>query len=78
MHVFSPLRTCSVELHVSQQGVSASLGGLLSGVAGWEDVRLMAPQAELRLLLCGVTSLIDPKRMGYLSALKAISFCLLS
>ena len=55
----------SIESTASWQGVAAAPHGSVSGIQGWHDVCLLAPQAELRLLLCGVTHLIDPKRMGY-------------
>lgn len=39
-----------------------SKGTLADVVPGWADVRLLAPRAELRLLLCGGSDLIDPHR----------------
>ena len=33
---------------------------------GWADLRLLAPRAEVRLLLCGGTSLIDGHKLCYL------------
>eukprot|EP00803_Ostreobium_quekettii_P001217 evm.model.scf_1457.3 EVM.evm.TU.scf_1457.3 scf_1457:18929-26380(+) len=42
-------------------------------VEGWEDVRLLAPKAELKLLVCGSASAIDAKRLSYLGeALRAL------
>ncbi|CAD7704105.1 unnamed protein product [Ostreobium quekettii] len=42
-------------------------------VEGWEDVRLLAPKAELKLLVCGSTAAIDAKRLSYLGeALRAL------
>lgn len=41
--------------------------------AGWEDVRLLAPKAELKLLVCGGASAIDAARLSYLGeALRAL------
>ncbi len=41
--------------------------------AGWSDIRLLAPRAELRLLLTGDTTLIDSSRLSYLGeALRAL------
>ena len=39
--------------------------GIASAVPNWEDVRLLAPHAELRLLACGQASLIQPHRLRY-------------
>lgn len=42
-------------------------------VAGWSDLRLLAPRAELRLLLCGGSSLIDSHKLSFLGeALRAL------
>lgn len=42
-------------------------------VAGWSDLRLLAPRAELRLLLCGGSSLIDSHKLSFLGeALRAM------
>ncbi|KAK9844911.1 hypothetical protein WJX74_008601 [Apatococcus lobatus] len=47
--------------------------GIAAAVPGWEDVRLLAPHAELRLLVCGQPSLIDAHRLSFLGeALRAI------
>jgi hypothetical protein len=37
--------------------------GVAPAVPGWENVRLLAPHAELRLLVCGQASLIDAHRL---------------
>ncbi len=37
--------------------------GVAAAVPGWENVRLLAPHAELRLLACGQSSLIDADRL---------------
>ncbi len=37
--------------------------GVARAVPGWENVRLLAPHAELRLLACGQSSLIDAQRL---------------
>jgi len=40
---------------------------------GWADIRLLAPRAELRLLLTGNSSLIDSTRLSFLGeALRAL------
>ncbi len=40
--------------------------------AGWSDIRLLAPRAELRLLLTGRSDLLDKDRLSYLGeALRA-------
>ncbi|GMH36559.1 hypothetical protein BSKO_04427 [Bryopsis sp. KO-2023] len=42
-------------------------------VEGWEDVRLLAPKAELKLLVCGGATAIDAARLSYLGeALRAL------
>lgn len=38
-------------------------GCLLPCAAGWSDLRLLAPRAELRLLLAGTPHLIDGNRL---------------
>ncbi|KAG2498011.1 hypothetical protein HYH03_004269 [Edaphochlamys debaryana] len=38
----------------------------LPSFPGWTDVRLLAPRAELRLLLCGGSGLIDSVRLSFL------------
>ena len=38
--------------------------GAAGGVAGWEAVRLLAPRAELRLLVSGRATLDDAQRLG--------------
>ncbi|KAL3134023.1 hypothetical protein ABBQ32_008457 [Trebouxia sp. C0010 RCD-2024] len=40
--------------------------GLGAALPDWDDVRLLAPHAELRLLACGQASLIQPNRLSYL------------
>lgn len=41
--------------------------------AGWQDLRLLAPRAELRLLLCGNSALVDAARLSFLGeALRAL------
>jgi len=41
--------------------------------AGWMDVRLLAPRAELRLQIAGGSSMIDSGRLSYLGeALRAL------
>ena len=41
--------------------------------AGWSDLRLLAPRAELRLLLTGGSSLVDSHRLSFLGeALRAL------
>ena len=42
--------------------------GVARAVPGWENVRLLAPHAELRLLACGQSSLIDAQRLRCLTA----------
>ncbi len=37
--------------------------GVARAVPGWGDVRLLAPHAELRLLACGQSALIDAQRL---------------
>ena len=37
--------------------------GVARAVPGWENVRLLAPHAELRLLACGQSALIDAQRL---------------
>ncbi len=39
--------------------------GVAAVVPDWDDVRLLAPHAELRLLACGQASLIAPHRLRY-------------
>ncbi|CAK0786305.1 hypothetical protein CVIRNUC_009518 [Coccomyxa viridis] len=47
--------------------------GVARAVPGWENVRLLAPHAELRLLACGQSSLVDAQRLSYLGeALRAL------
>ena len=41
--------------------------GVARAVPGWENVRLLAPHAELRLLACGQSSLIDAQRLRCLT-----------
>jgi hypothetical protein len=42
-------------------------------LAGWADIRLLAPRAELRLLLTGSAALIDGQKLSYLGeALRAL------
>lgn len=46
---------------------------IASAVPGWSDLRLLAPRAELRLLLCGGSSLIDSHKLSFLGeALRAL------
>lgn len=45
----------------------------LASSAGWADIRLLAPRAELRLLLTGGTTLIDGSKLSFLGeALRAL------
>lgn len=45
----------------------------VSSRAGWADIRLLAPRAELRLLLTGGTTLIDGSKLSFLGeALRAL------
>lgn len=37
--------------------------GVAAAVPGWENVRLLAPHAELRLLVCGQSTIIDSHRL---------------
>ena len=37
--------------------------GVLAAVPGWAHVRLLAPHADLRLLVCGHSSLVDSHRL---------------
>lgn len=37
--------------------------GVAAAVPGWENVRLLAPHAELRLLVCGESTIIDAHRL---------------
>ena len=37
--------------------------GVAAAVPGWENVRLLAPHAELRLLVCGQSTIIDAHRL---------------
>ncbi|KAK9814581.1 hypothetical protein WJX72_008178 [[Myrmecia] bisecta] len=47
--------------------------GLEAAVPGWAAVRLLAPHAELRLLACGQSLLIDAHRLSFLGqALRAM------
>lgn len=52
-----------------KQGLSSLLqgkdfaNGVGAAVPDWDDVRLLAPHAELRLLACGQPSLISPERL---------------
>ncbi|CAL8464121.1 g3656 [Coccomyxa elongata] len=47
--------------------------GVAAAVPGWENVRLLAPHAELRLLVCGESTIIDAHRLSYLGeALRAL------
>lgn len=42
-------------------------------VTGWADIRLLAPRAELRLLLTGGSALIDGSKLSFLGeALRAL------
>ena len=41
--------------------------GVARAVPGWENVRLLAPHAELRLLACGQSSLVDAQRLRCLT-----------
>lgn len=34
------------------------------GIDSWEDLRLLAPHAEIKLSLCGKTELFEQKRQG--------------
>ena len=43
--------------------------GVARAVPGWGDVRLLAPHAELRLLACGQSALIDAQRLRCASCL---------
>ena len=54
------------------QGLDLSQG-IAAAVPGWEDVRLLAPHAELRLLVCGQPSLIDAHRLRYRGQLKQLA-----
>jgi hypothetical protein len=41
--------------------------------AGWGDVNLLAPRAELRFIVCGVSSMIESSRLSFLGeALRAL------
>ena len=44
------------------QGMDLSQG-VGAVIPDWDDVRLLAPHAELRLLVCGQASLIAPHRL---------------
>eukprot|EP00891_Asterochloris_glomerata_P001718 jgi/Astpho2/1718/Aster-04143 len=47
--------------------------GISAVVPGWDDVRLLAPHAEMRLLCSGQSCLIDAHRLSYLGeALRAL------
>lgn len=47
--------------------------GIARAIPGWADVRLLAPRAELRLLLCGRSAMIDAQRLSFLGeALRAL------
>lgn len=37
--------------------------GMLAAVPGWAHVRLLAPAADLRLLVCGHSTLVDSHRL---------------
>lgn len=37
--------------------------GVLAAVPGWAHVRLLAPHADLRLLVCGHSTLVDSHRL---------------
>ena len=39
--------------------------GVAAAVPGWENVRLLAPHAELRLLVCGESTIIDAHRLRW-------------
>ncbi|GAX77467.1 hypothetical protein CEUSTIGMA_g4911.t1 [Chlamydomonas eustigma] len=46
---------------------------LSTSIPGWSDLRLLAPRAEVRLLLCGGSSLVDSHRLSFLGeALRAL------
>lgn len=49
---------CSQGLDLSQSVVGA--------VKGWDSVRLLAPHAELKLLACGQSTLIDAHRLRHM------------
>jgi hypothetical protein len=42
--------------------------GVLAAVPGWAHVRLLAPHADLRLLVCGHSSLVDSHRLRWAAA----------
>ena len=42
---------------------------MLAAVPGWAHVRLLAPHADLRLLVCGHSSLVDSHRLRWAAAL---------
>jgi len=46
-------------------GVDTAMG-LALAVPGWADIRLLAPRAELRLLLTGNSTLIDSSKLSFL------------
>ncbi len=49
-------------LFCTRQGMDLSQG-IGAVVPDWDNVRLLAPHAELRLLACGQASLIAPHRL---------------
>eukprot|EP00798_Chlamydomonas_sp_ICE-L_P000459 gene459-1865_t len=52
-------------------GVDLSAG--VANVPGWSDIRLLAPRAELRLLLCGGSDLIESAKLSYMGeAMRAL------
>lgn len=58
----TPMGTSKLEGLACMQGLDLSQG-MAAAVPEWEDVRLLAPHAELRLLACGQASLIQPHRL---------------
>ncbi|KAJ9508288.1 hypothetical protein QJQ45_011794 [Haematococcus lacustris] len=53
-------------------GIDPSIA-LAAAIPGWADIRLLAPRAELRLLLTGNSCLIDGQKLSYLGeALRAL------
>lgn len=49
--------------------------GVAAAVPGWENVRLLAPHAELRLLVCGESTIIDAHRLRWqMPPIELVSF----
>ncbi len=54
------LSTCNPTLPPLQLDLSR---GILAAVPGWAHVRLLAPHADVRLLVCGQSTLVDSHRL---------------